>query len=154
MRILKRRAVPAIAGVAAILLASANAPSAWSDQSSDLATAVDAVRATAGCPPIQPDPLATRVAQMANQESTDYINNRTFQVPFTDPMPALTTLGFTGSKARLLAGYAHSERESIHGTVLQAVGTRVFSGCPYTGYGASTLQENDYVLTAFVLIGP
>ncbi len=79
---MKRRTVPVISAV--LIAACAGAGSlASADPQSELASAVLSAHGASGCPPLQSDPLVTRVAQMANQETTDYINHRTAAVPFS-----------------------------------------------------------------------
>jgi hypothetical protein len=56
---------------------------------------------------------------MAMQATSDYISHRTAAVPTGDPMPALKTIGYTGTKAILLSGYGTDEADAIHGLLLE-----------------------------------
>ena len=90
---------------------------------------------------------------MALQATSDYISHRNAAVPFTDPMPALKTIGYTGSKAILLSGYGTDEADAIHGLVLE--GRESIPNCSYTQYGASaTRDDGGFNLTSLVLAAP
>jgi hypothetical protein len=124
---------------------------ASADPQGSLSRAVDNFRGSS-CSPLQSDPLVTRAAQMANQESREYIRYRSAVVPFTDPMPALKTIGFTGSKALLVSGYGKNERDSIHGLIVE--GHDALRDCTWTQYGVDTLEDEGFILTSVVLARP
>jgi hypothetical protein len=150
---LKRRTVRVITASGVIFLAASAGMSgrASADPQGSLTTAVDNFHGSR-CPPLQSDPLVTRVAQMANQESSDYIHHRSALVPFTDPMPALKTIGYTGSKAKLLSGYGKNEHDSIYGLLLE--GHDTLGDCTFTQYGVDTLEDVGFILTSVVLARP
>ncbi|MEZ0365012.1 hypothetical protein ACAG26_15120 [Mycobacterium sp. pUA109] len=112
-----------------------------------LTSAVDAARGP--CPPLQWDPLVARAAEMMNHATDDYVNHRTGASPDTDPMPALRTIGYTGSKATLLSGYGAGEAAAIHGLIVQ--GYKLIPDCSYTHYGTDILHGAGFVLTSVVL---
>lgn len=138
--------------VSALVMALAHviAPPAMADPTSSLTSAVLTVRSASQCPPLQPDPLIERAAQMALQATSDYVSHRSAAVPFTDPMPALKTIGFTGSKARLLSGYGADETDALHGAMLE--GLTSIPDCSYTRYGVSASRDDaGFNLTSVVL---
>lgn len=146
-----RRAVHLIF-ISALTIATATvmAPLVMADPVSTLTSAVDTVRSASQCPPLQSDPLVERAAQMATQATSDYISHRSAAVPFTDPMPALKTIGYTGSTALLLSGYGTSEADAVHGLILQ--GRELIPNCQYTQYGVSaTRDDGGFNLTSVVL---
>lgn len=118
-----------------------------------LTGAIDAHRAGTQCPPLQLDSVAVQTAELANRETVDYIAHRSPVVPFTDPMPAMKTFGYPGSKAILLSGYAATESEAIHGLMVQARATKVMADCSYTQYGVAVGQERGYLSTTLVVAG-
>jgi hypothetical protein len=129
------------------------APAATADRLSSLTSAVDTVRSASSCPPLQSDPLVQRASQMAMQATSDYISHRSAAVPFTDPMPALKTIGYTGGKALLLSGYGSNETDAIHGLVLQ--GRELIPDCSYTQYGVSAARDGGgFNLASVVLAAP
>jgi hypothetical protein len=139
----------------ASVLASAMivAAPATADPDTALNAAVTTVRGASQCPALVLDPLVQRAAEMATQGSSDYIAHRTAAVPFTDPMPALTTIGYTGSKAILLAGYGLNDADAIHALVLQ--GRNAIPDCSFTQYGESGLRDDGgFNLTSVVLAAP
>ncbi|WP_085305591.1 hypothetical protein [Mycolicibacillus koreensis] len=90
---------------------------------------------------------------MATRETSEYKNYRSSAVPFTDPIPALRTIGFTGSNAILLSGYGDDEASALRGVMLQ--GHRSLLDCSYTLYGASTLHADaGFNLVSVVLAAP
>jgi hypothetical protein len=139
----------AISGLA-VAMATVMAPPAIADPLSALTGAVDTARGTSRCPPLQSDPLVERAAQMAVQATSGYINHRTAAIPFTDPMPALKTIGYPGSKALLLSGYGTDDADAIQGLLLQ--GRESIPNCSYTQYGVSaTRDDGGFTLTSVVL---
>jgi hypothetical protein len=87
---------------------------------------------------------------MVTQATSDYISHRSAAVPFTDPMPALKTIGYTGKKALLLSGYGASEGDAVRGLLLQ--GRESIPSCSYTQYGMSaTRDDRGFNLVALVL---
>ena len=151
---LKGQTVPVITASAVIFLAVSAGMSAraFADPQGSLVTAVDNFRGSSSCSPLKSDPLVTRAAQMANQESSDYIHHRSAEVPFTDPMPALKTIGYTGSKASMLSGYGKNAHDSIYGLILQ--GHKLLHDCTFTQYGADTVADEGFILTSVVLARP
>lgn len=133
--------------------ATVTAPGAAADPQSSLTSAVDNIRSASQCAPLQSDPFVQRAAQMAMQSTSDYISHRSAAVPFTDPMPALTTIGYNGGKALLLSGYGANETDAIHGLILQ--GRDLIPNCSYTQYGVSAARDDGgFNLTAVVLAAP
>jgi uncharacterized protein YkwD len=134
----------------AIAMATVIAPPAIADPLSTLTSAVDTVRGASRCPPLQSDPRVERAAQMAMQATSGYINHRTAAIPFTDPMPALKTIGYTGSEALLLSGYGTDDADAIEGLLLE--GRESIPNCSYTQYGVSaTRDDGGFTLTSVVL---
>jgi hypothetical protein len=87
---------------------------------------------------------------MAMQATSDYISHRSAAVPFTDPMPALKTIGYEGSNALLLSGYGTDEADAIHGLLLE--GREAIPNCSYTQYGVSSMRDDGgFNLTSVVL---
>lgn len=124
--------------------------SAGAEPATNLTSAVDATRGS--CPALQWEPLVARAAEMANHATDDYVTHRTGASPHTDPMPALRTIGYTGSKATLLSGYGSNETDAIHGLIVQ--GYKAIPDCSYTQYGTDVLHGADFVLTSVVLATP
>jgi hypothetical protein len=142
-------AISALTGAMATMLA----PPAMADTVANLTSAVDSVRSASRCPPLQSDPLVLRAAQMATQRLSDYIGHRTAAIPISDPMPALKTIGYPGTKATLVGGYGADEADSIHGLLLE--GREAIPNCSYTQYGVSSTQDDDgFYLTTVVLAAP
>ena len=102
-----------VACLCAAVVLSICAPDAAADAGSPLEVAVTSARAASSCPSLHPDPLVERVAGMANQQTSDYFSHRSPAVPFTDPMPALKTIGFSGTKAMLLSGYGPNASNAL-----------------------------------------
>jgi hypothetical protein len=150
----RRRTVHLIA-ISALGVATATvmAPPVMADPGSTLTSAVDTVRSASQCPPLQSDPLVERAAQMATQTTSDYISHRSAAVPFTDPMPALKTIGYTGKTALLVSGYGTSEADAVHGVLLE--GRELIPNCSYTQYGVSaTRDDGGFNLASLVLAAP
>lgn len=127
-----------------------------------LTSAVETVRSASQCSPLQSDPLVVRAAQIATQETADYVSQRSSVVPFTDPMPALKTIGYTGSKGLVLSSYNENgnEIDAVHGLMLSdrakaLLGTPAIANCAYTRYGTSAVQDQDTsgVFLSLVLAG-
>lgn len=128
--------------VAAILtlLPIAIAPVASADPAADLTNAVNSARSASNCPALQSNPFAEKVAQMATQNTVDYIAHRVAAVPFTDPMPALKAIGYTGARAILLAGFGNTEADAIQGALLY--GRDNIPDCALTQYGVSSTFDD------------
>jgi len=142
-----------LVAISLLSVTTATAPPAAADPLSRLTSAVDAIRSGSPCPPLQSDPLVQRGAQMGMQATSDYISHRSAAVPFTDPMPALKTIGYTGSKALLLSGYGSDETDAIHGLVLE--GRELIPNCSYTQYGVSAARDDaGFNLASVVLAAP
>ena len=142
-------AIPALIGVMATVMA----PPATADTVSNLTSAVDSIRSASQCPPLQSDPFVVRVAQMATQGLSDYTSHRSAAIPFSDPMPALKTIGYPGTKALLMSGYGADEADAIHGLLLE--GRESIPNCSYTQYGVSSTRDDDgFYLTSVVLAAP
>ncbi|MGE2713039.1 hypothetical protein ACQI4L_03165 [Mycolicibacterium litorale] len=134
--------------------AISTAPSGYADPISTLAEAVNTARAASNCPPLQRDTLVERGAQMANKSTSDYINLRSAAVPFTDPMPALKTIGYPGEgKGLVLAGYGVSEADALRALILQY---RAFKpDCSYTQAGVDAMRDPaGFNLASAVLTAP
>lgn len=90
---------------------------------------------------------------MATQSTSDYVSHRSAAVPFSDPMPALKTIGYTGSKGKLVSGYGSNETDAIHGLIV--TGSDVIPNCALTQFGVSAEQDDaGFTLTAVVLAAP
>lgn len=126
---------------------------AHAEPQSALAQAVITARATSTCTPLQSDPLVERAAAMANLSSSDYISFRSAAVPFTDPMPALSTIGYHAAKALLLSGYGATQADALHGLMLQWQAAE--PDCSYTQFGTSTWHDDaGFELASVVLTTP
>ncbi len=149
---LTRRIAQNLTGqTAAILMVSslAMATPAAAEPFSDLASAVNNARSGSHCPPLQADPMVARVAQMANRETNEYLSHRQPVIPFSDPMPALKTIGYAASEAKLLSGYGTSHSEAIRGLLL--TGHATLPDCAYTKYGLDVAEGDGFVMTSVVL---
>lgn len=152
---MQRRRTVHLVAISALAVATATvmAPPVMADPGSTLTSAVDTVRSASQCPPLQSDPLVERAAQMATQTTSDYISHRSAAVPFTDPMPALKTIGYTGKTALLVSGYGTSEADAVHGVLLE--GRELIPNCSYTQYGVSaTRDDGGFNLASLVLAAP
>ncbi|OPX11955.1 hypothetical protein B1790_05765 [Mycobacterium sp. AT1] len=128
------------------------APSRAEPQSA-LGQAIIAARATSACAPLQSDPLVERTAAMANQSSSDYMSFRSAAVPFTDPLPALSTIGYHAAKALQLTGYGATRAEALHGLMLQWQAAP--PDCSYTQFGTSTWHDDSgFELASAILTTP
>lgn len=117
------------------------APVANASPSPTVAAAVQAARGQSTCGPLRTDSLTQQVADMSIQETSDYKSHRNAAVPFTDPMPALRTVGFGGSKSILLSGYGADEASALHGVLLE--GHLALVNCSYSLYGASAARDDE-----------
>jgi hypothetical protein len=142
----------AVAALLATTATLATAGPASAEPLPSLTSAIDSVRASSTCPPLVSDPLVVRSAELATQATSDYLSHRSAAVPFSDPLPALKTIGYPGNKADLLSGYGENEIDSIHGLVLQALSK--VTDCSFTQYGVNASFEDGFVLTSVVLAGP
>jgi hypothetical protein len=148
-----RQKVPATASVAMLAFSMLAIAPASADPQSPLAEAVVAVRSASACPPLQSEPLVERVAAMANQQTSEYMAHRSAAVPFTDPLPPLSTIGYSGSKALLLSGYGATDAEALHALMLQWQVHK--PDCSYSHYGTSAWHDPaDYHLASVVLAAP
>jgi hypothetical protein len=142
-----------IAAVVLLPAAVTTAPQSGADPTSTLTGAVQTLRTASNCPDVQWDPLVQRGAQMANQATADYINHRNAAVPFTDPMPALKTIGYAGSKGVLLSGYGATAADALHALVLQYQAGK--PDCAYTAFGADGIRDDaGFDLTSVILTVP
>jgi hypothetical protein len=141
-----------VAALLATLASVATAGPASAEPLPSLTSAIDSVRASSSCSPLVSDPLVVRSAELATQETSDYLSHRSAAVPFSDPLPALKTIGYPGGKAVLLSGYGENEIDSVHGLVLQALSK--VPDCGFTQYGVNASFEAGFVLTSVVLAGP
>ncbi|EHB58511.1 hypothetical protein MycrhDRAFT_0947 [Mycolicibacterium rhodesiae JS60] len=149
---IRRSAIPA-ALCLGITIATVLAPGSSADATSDLAGAVGVARSASHCPPLQADPLVERVAQMASANTSDYVNFRTSAVPFTDPMPALATIGYRGSKALLFAGYGTTPADALRGVLLEF--RQAKPDCTYTVSGINALGDSTgFYVASVVLAAP
>lgn len=101
-----------------------------------------------------PDPLAQRAAQLANAATADYVGFRSAAIPFTDPMPALTTIGYSGDgRAMLLAGYGNDPDSALRALQLQWRTRK--PDCSFTRFGTAVQHdETGFDVAAAVLIAP
>lgn len=139
-------------GMASVLLVASTVP-AHADQTENLRSAVDQVRAGTSCGAFRSDSIAEQVAAEANNSTQEYLDHTATQVPITDPLPGLKILGYPGSRATLIQGASRDEAAAIKVLILQ--GFDKLPDCSYTDIGVST-QVNPatgYVLTAVVLAG-
>lgn len=141
---------PLITVIAAISVAG----SSGAEPPSGPVDAVIAARTASGCAPMELDPFAERAALMANQGTIDYIAFRSAAVPFSDPMAALTTMGYTGGgRAMLLSGYGAEPGAAVRALQLQWQVLK--PDCSYTRFGTSTLHaEAGFDVVAAVLLAP
>ena len=148
-RLLSMSSVP----LAALVTLTPVAPPAQADPQSSLGQAIVALRSASSCPALQSDPLVTRVAAMASQSTNDYITHRSAAVPFTDPLPALSTIGYAGAKALLLSGYGPTQSDALHALVLQWQGLK--PDCSYQQFGTNTWHgDAGFELASVVLATP
>jgi len=137
----------------ALATAVATVSPAAADPSVNLADAVNSLRGGSHCPALQADPLVTRVAQMASQNTSDYVGFRTAAVPFTDPMPALAAIGYKGSKGLMLSGHGLTEADALQGVELHYRASK--PDCSYSQYGVSALHDDaGFDVTTVVLTAP
>lgn len=135
---------------AAAIAITTTAPLAAADPANELAAAVATERAAAHCPPLQSDPLVTRVAQLASENTREYAVFRTAAVPFTDPLPALATVGHPASKAILLSGYGSSAADALRGVVLNYRAAQ--PDCTFTQSGTDVQQDDTGAYIASVVL--
>lgn len=153
-----------VASMTATVLAATvviSAP-ASADPLSDLDGAVNTARAASHCAPLRSDPLVTRSAELATRNTSDFMTYRSAVVPFTDPLPALKTVGYRASKAELFSGYGKSEADSLEGLLIES--RNAITDCAYTQYGVSAIfsefgisaspSTSGSFLTALVLAAP
>jgi hypothetical protein len=145
-----------LAFVVAVPLATAltATPDAAADPTVTLTQAVLVARSSSSkCPALQQDPLVQRGAEMANQATGDYINQRSAAVPFTDPLPVLTTIGYTGTKAVLLSGYGPTEADALKALMLQYQAKSL--DCSYTQFGVDAVRDGaGFNLASVILTEP
>lgn len=139
--------------MAALTISALTVAPSEADSQSPLGQAVIAVRSASACAPLQSDPLVERVAAMANQSTSDYIAHRSAAVPFTDPLPALSTIGYSGTKAIQLSGYGATQADAVHGLMLQWQAFK--PDCSYTQFGSSTWHDDaGFDLASVILVRP
>ena len=150
----KRRTMwPCPALVVALATMVATTAPAQADPQSPLGQTVIAARSASTCGPLQSDPLVERVASMANQSTSDYMSHRSAAVPFTDPLPALSTLGYVGAKAVQFSGYGATQSDAVHALMLQWQASR--PDCSYTQFGTSTWHDAaGFELASVILTTP
>lgn len=149
----RRTATLAVAVTLSLAAALTTAPRAVADPTATLMQAVLTVRAASKCPATQWDPLVQRGAQMANQATSDYINQRSAAVPFTDPLPALTTIGYAGAKGLLMSGYGATEADALHALILQYQAWK--PDCSYTQFGVDAFRDDaGFNLASAILTAP
>lgn len=141
---------PAVNFLCAAAVLSICAPQAHADVDSPLAAAVASARTASSCPALRSDPLVERAAAMANQQTSDYFGHRSAAVPFTDPMPALTTIGYSGSKAMLLSGYGTTATKALEGLMLQWSASK--PDCSWNSVGIHTLADDSGLNLASVIL--
>lgn len=130
----------ALLATAVAATVTATATPAAAHPSSELTAVLNAERSAALCPPLQAEAAVEQVAHMASQNNLKYAAFQTAAVPFTDPMPALTTIGHPASKALLLSGYGSSSTDALHFVTLSYRALK--PDCSYTQYGGSVLQND------------
>ncbi|MCX2930684.1 hypothetical protein ORI20_10375 [Mycobacterium sp. CVI_P3] len=136
-----------------LVIASPSLPSSRADPSTTLTQATVAARAASNCPPLQWNPLVERGAAMANLASAGYISHRSAAVPFTDPLPALATIGYAGSKGLMLSGYGATEAEALQAVLLQYQAFK--PDCAYSQFGTDLSRtDKGSVLASVILTVP
>ncbi|WP_207552801.1 hypothetical protein [Mycolicibacterium fortuitum] len=96
------------------------------------------------------------VAQRANLETQNYANRTARFQPMEDPMPMLRQLSYPAGKAKLLAGFASTqkfpdaEQKAIYGAAL--FGWDTIPDCTYTRYGADVLTDANTGNTAAAIV--
>jgi hypothetical protein len=150
----QHRMVPILSiPVAALAVSALTAAPSQADPQSPLGQAVIAARSASACAPLQSDPLVERVAAMANQSTSDYIAHRSAAVPFTDPLPALSTIGYSGAKAIQLTGYGATQADAVRGLMFQWQALK--PDCSYTQFGTSTWHDDaGFDLASAILVTP
>ncbi|MBP3086559.1 hypothetical protein [Mycolicibacterium fortuitum] len=142
--------VAMMTAAAAVILA----PAVSADPTGDLRSAIAAKRG--GCPALQSDPVLEGVAQRANLETQNYANRTARFQPMEDPMPMLRQLSYPAGKAKLLAGFASTqkfpdaEQKAIYGAAL--FGWDTIPDCTYTRYGADVLTDANTGNTAAAIV--
>ncbi|MCV7150131.1 hypothetical protein [Mycolicibacterium pyrenivorans] len=140
---------------------------ASADLTASLRSAV--VSARGGACPLRSNPLVEQVNRIAN-ESTRTYKNRVSQgaQPVDDPAPGLKALGYSGTKSKLLRGWADNEADAIKALLLQgAVDVErdsnldvqdrppFIADCAFTDYGADMIyDEISGYYTSVILAGP
>ncbi len=121
-----RRSGRWIGWVAAIALVVPAAVTLAAPASADLTASLRSavVSARGGACPLRSNPLVEQVNRIAN-ESTRTYKNRVSQgaQPVDDPAPGLKALGYSGTKSKLLRGWADNEADAIKALLLQAQST-------------------------------
>jgi hypothetical protein len=132
-----------------------SAPAANADPAEYLRDALVQARAGSSCGPLNPDPIAERVAAIANQSYPEWLAHMSTTPPITDPLPGLRELGYTGNKGKFLGGVSKkTEADAIKGVLLE--GYAAIPDCSYTDYGVHMLwdEASGYTMAAVVLAGP
>jgi hypothetical protein len=138
-----------------LMLVFASAPRCAADPTSTLTQAGSSARAASSCPALEWNSQVQRAAQLANQSTSDYISFRSGAVPFTDPMPALRTIGYPDidAKGMVLSGYGATEADALKALILQYQALR--PDCTYTQAGVNAFRDQGgFNLASAVLIAP
>lgn len=140
---------------------------ASADLTANLRNAIVSARGS-GCP-LRSDPLVEQANRVANESTRNYKNRNTEgSQPIDDPMPGLKALGYSGTKSKLLRGWADNEADAIKALLLQAavdverdsnlvVHDRppFITDCAFTDYGADMIyDERSGYFTSLILAGP
>jgi hypothetical protein len=146
-----------VLAMTAALTAMVFAPLSWADSTADLRSAVAAKRGQ--CSALQEDPLLDQVAQRANLETQTYADHTARFQPMEDATPMLRQISYPAGKAKLLLGFANTEKwsdpeqKAIYGATL--FGWDTIPDCTYTRYGADvvTYADTGNTTAAIVLAG-
>ena len=141
---------------------------ASADLTDNLRSAIASVRG--GACPLRSEPLVEQVNRVANVSTNNYRNSNTQgQQPIDDPGPGLKALGYSGTKSKLLRGWADNEGDAIKALLLQGAvdverdanlviqdrASSFITDCAFTDYGADVIyDENLGYFTSMVLAGP
>jgi hypothetical protein len=147
--------ITAIAIVVAEVSAGVSmAPPAQADSADGFRDAVSSTRGGASCGSLHYSPVLEQAAEMNNIWIEDWLTHKATRMPSMNPEASLRHLGYSGTKAILLAGAGKNAADAIKGAVLE--GYLAIPDCSYTEFGVS-IRRNDaigYDLTAAVLAGP
>lgn len=151
----RRRVARRVAAVSTMTAVTAMlfAPLSTADPVDDLRAAIAAKRGN--CPALQADPLLDGVAQRANRETQSYVNHTARFQPMEDPMPMLRQMSYPAAKAKLLAGFAGTnkpdpQQAAIYGATL--FGSDTIPDCTYTRYGADVVTDTNTGNTTVAIV--